>query len=134
MIRRELSAFLVVGLLAVVLDFGSYRGLLHVGKVDVEVAKAAGFLVGTLFAYFANRFWTFGHAEHEAGSVWRFVLLYASTLVANVLVNSLMLAVLRDVTGALQLAFVSATAVSASLNFIGMKIFVFKRRSAPEFK
>lgn len=134
MIRRELSVFLIVGVLAVVIDFSAYRGLLHAGVKEIELAKAAGFFVGTLFAYFANRYWTFGHAQHQAGSVWRFVMLYASTLAANVFVNSMMLALLQDATGALQLAFFVATAVSASLNFIGMKIFVFKHKSAAELK
>jgi len=134
MIKRELSVFLIVGALTVLVDFTSYRGLLLLGIMSIELAKAAGSITGTLFAYFANRFWTFGHTPHHPSSVWRFAVLYASTLGANVLVNSLALKLLANNTGAIQLAFLLATSVSASLNFVGMKYFVFKTRPALELQ
>ena len=79
MIKRELAIFLVVGSLTVLLDYMTYRGLVWSGWMNVDSAKAIGFLTGTLFAYFANRAWTFGHQEHIPGSWWRFVLLYTLT-------------------------------------------------------
>ena len=85
MIKRELVIFLIVGASTVLVDFMTYRGLIQFQVMEVDMAKATGFLVGTLFAYFANRFWTFGHKSHASGSAWRFMVLYASTLGANVL-------------------------------------------------
>ncbi|MCP1446897.1 putative flippase GtrA [Pseudomonas sp. GGS8] len=126
MIKRELAVFLVVGSLTVLIDFLTYRGLVWTGWMSVDQAKAAGFLTGTLFAYFANKVWTFGHKEHAPGSVWRFVLLYAITLSANVLVNAGCLALLSTMSIAVPVAFLIATGVSAVLNFLGMKLFVFK--------
>ena len=102
--------------------------------MEVDTAKATGFLVGTLFAYFANRFWTFGHKSHITGSAWRFSALYVSTLGANVLINALALKLLADVVASIQLAFLLATGVSACLNFLGMKLFVFKQIPAPELQ
>jgi len=134
MIKRELSVFLVVGTLTVLVDFSTYRGLLLLGITSIEFAKAAGSIAGTLFAYFANRFWTFGHTSHHPNNVWRFAALYATTLGANVLVNSLALKLLANAAGAIQLAFLLATSVSASLNFVGMKYFVFKTSPAPELR
>jgi len=130
MISRELRIFLIVGACTVLVDFGCYRGLLYTGLIPLDFAKAAGFFFGTLCAYFANRFWTFGHAQHEAGSGWRFIVLYAGTLVANVGVNALTLLLLKDFVFAIEFAFVLATGVSATLNFIGMKFFVFRIKSA----
>ena len=134
MIKRELAIFLIVGVSTVLVDFISYRGLIGFQVMEVDMAKAAGFLVGTLFAYFANRFWTFGHNPHVPGSVWRFSALYASTLGANVLTNALVLKLLSDMAIAIQLAFLLATGVSACLNFLGMKLFVFKPIPAPELQ
>lgn len=125
MIKRELGLFLIVGGLTVVVDFLTYRGLLWSGLLGVAPAKALGFLTGTVFAYFANRLVTFGHRPHAAGSVWRFILLYALTLGANVLVNGAVLHGLQGFYQATQLAFLVATGVSATLNFVGMKWFVF---------
>lgn len=132
MIKRELAVFLVVGSLTVLIDFLTYRCLVWTGWMSVDLAKAVGFLSGTLFAYFANKVWTFGHQEHASGSVWRFVLLYAITLGANVLVNAGCLALLSTLSIAVPVAFLIATGVSAVLNFLGMKLFVFKARSLME--
>lgn len=132
MIKRELAVFLVVGSLTVLIDFLTYRGLVWTGWMSVDLAKAAGFLTGTLFAYFANKVWTFGHKEHAPGSVWRFVLLYATTLGANVLVNAGCLELLSTMSIAVPVAFLIATGVSAALNFLGMKLFVFKASSLTE--
>lgn len=134
MIKRELVIFLIVGASTVLVDFITYRGLIQFQVMEVDMAKATGFLVGTLFAYFANRFWTFGHKLHAPGSAWRFLVLYASTLGANVLINAFSLKLLADTAAAFQLAFLGATAVSACLNFLGMKFIVFKPLSSPELQ
>ena len=134
MIKRELVIFLIVGASTVLVDFMTYRGLIEFQVMEVDMAKATGFLVGTLFAYFANRFWTFGHKSHVPGSAWRFLALYASTLGANVLINALALKLLSDTAVAFQLAFLLATGVSACLNFLGMKIFVFGQIPMSEFQ
>lgn len=132
MIRRELLVFLVVGSLTVLVDFLTYRSLLWSGWIGTGAAKAAGFLAGTVFAYFANRAWTFGHRTHRSGTAWRFALLYAVTLGANVTVNAAALHLLTGTGFAVQLAFLAATGVSTCLNFLGMKLFVFKAVTHPE--
>jgi len=124
MIRRELSIFLVVGITTVLIDFTVYRGLVWSG-LPISAAKSAGFLAGTIFAYVANKVWTFGRPSHSPGSVWRFALLYSVTLGANVLINALALRALEGSALAVQIAFLLATGTSASLNFVGMKYFVF---------
>jgi len=125
-IKRELAIFLVIGGLTVVVDFVIYQGLVFVHLLNVDWSKGVGFLTGTVFAYFANRFWTFGHKRYHSGSVWRFAVLYASTLAVNVWVNAVTLGALNDLTVSVLLAFLLATGVSATLNFLGMKFFVFK--------
>ena len=125
---------MAVGASTVLVDFIIYRGLIGFQVMEVDMAKATGFLAGTLFAYFANRFWTFGHKSQAPGSAWRFSALYASTLGANVLINAVALKLLADTVFAFQLAFLFATGVSASLNFLGMKLFVFKPIPVPELQ
>jgi putative flippase GtrA len=125
MMRRELPVFLVVGVTTVLIDFSVYRGLVWCG-LAVDAAKAAGFLTGTLFAYAANKAWTFGHKPHAPGSAWRFIVLYSLTLAANVLINGQVLRLLPGLALGVQIAFLAATGTSAALNFLGMKFFVFK--------
>lgn len=125
MITRELLIFIIVGSLTVLLDFSIYRGLVFTHLVKVDSAKAIGFLAGTVFAYFANRFWTFSLNQSNMGQVWRFILLYCMTCAVNVLINTAALFALETVSFAMPVAFILATGVSASLNFVGMKFFIF---------
>ncbi len=129
-LQGELGRFLVIGVLTVLVDFVGYRLLLAAG-LHVAVAKGAGFVTGTVFAYFANRRWTFSNARPRTGSGWRFTALYASTLLVNVVANAVVLAIaLRFVPAsfAVLLAFLCATGLSAVLNFVGMKFWVFHPR------
>ena len=129
MIKRELLIFLIVGVVTVVIDFLTYQGLILFGVTGIDIAKAAGFVVGTVFAYFANRYWTFGHNRHASGSAFRFSILYVTSLGANVVANAVCLMALSDYLMAVQLAFLFATALSATFNFLGMKHFVFADKS-----
>ncbi|HDL6963984.1 TPA: GtrA family protein [Yersinia enterocolitica] len=134
MIKRQLMIFLIVGSLTVAIDFFSYRGLILLNILGIDMAKGAGFILGTIFAYLANRMWTFGGQEQEyvSGSLWRFLALYSVTLGINIWVNSIMLVLLHTSGLAVKIAFLIATGVSALLNFIGMKWFVFKVLRTPE--
>lgn len=135
MIKRDLRLlFLIVGALTVLVDFLTYRGLVWSEAVRVDVAKGGGFLVGTVFAYFANRLWTFAHVAPQPASQWRFGILYLITFGTNVTINAMLLKLLVNSTAAIQLAFLIATGISASLNFLGMKRFVFTTRDVAEVR
>ena len=124
MIRKEVGVFLVVGSLTVVVDYIVYQVALWSGMAT-SPAKGIGFVAGTIFAYFTNRVWTFGHRRAVVGSVYRFIVLYAMTLAANVAINAYVLTVFEPHPWAVHIAFFLATGVSAMLNFLGMKFFVF---------
>jgi putative flippase GtrA len=125
MIRKELAIFLVVGGLTVMTDYLTYRGIVWTGLLETNLAKGGGFVTGTVFAYFANRLWTFGTRAHAAGSSWRFAALYTLTLFLNIYTNSLMLNSLSGLSYPVPAAFLIATGLSATINFLGMKHFVF---------
>ena len=114
--------FLIVGAATVAVDFCIYQAALAV-LAQLHLAKAVGFISGTVFAYFANRFWTFGDLFSDAYSFARFGALYTCTLGLNIVVNA---SILAFFPGAPTLAFLAATACSATLNFLGMKYYVFK--------
>ena len=125
MIRSEFAIFLIVGGLTVLVDYLAYRAVILTCLFETNLAKGAGFLTGTVFAYFANRHWTFGALTFSSGGAWRFAALYSLTLMCNVFANELMLSVLSGLPYPVQTAFVIATVISATLNFLGMKYFVF---------
>ena len=130
MLSVEVRRFLIVGTTTMFVDLAAYQLLLWPG-VPVDPAKAVSFITGAVFAYLANRAYTF-RATHSAATFLRFWLVYLTNLVINVAVNAGVLWVLRGVPGRIILAFGVATALSALLNFLGMKYFVF--RAAPAAK
>ena len=127
MVKKEIFIFLIVGAITVIIDFLIYYLLLESFPKNINISKTIGFISGTVFSYFANRFWTFGHIKNKNNSSWKFIIVYLLTLLINVQVNSLLLFLLIDIYFNLQIAFLLATITSASLNFLGMKYFVFKK-------
>ncbi len=137
MMRKQLAIFLIAGSLTALVDFCIYKLLCHFELVSLATAKSLGFLTGTLFAYAINRLWTFSQQAPSRGTPGRFVLLYVSTLAVNVAVNSLALSLLVNMPVAnqqMQVAFIIATATSATLNFLGMKFFVFRTANQSEYQ
>lgn len=128
MIRRELGAFLLVGCLAVLVDFCAYHACLTFAPQHAVFAKAFGFIGGAMFSYVANKAWTFARPQlvPEPGCAERFVVLYGVTLAANVSVNSVALDYFAGLPRASHIAFVLATGTSTVLNFFGLKLLVFK--------
>jgi putative flippase GtrA len=119
--QKQLLRFLVVGCSAVATDFVSYTLLLHL--LAHVPAKTLSFIAGTIIAYILNKYWTFEKPGTNHTELSRFVILYTSTLVANVAVNA---AILILLPAAILFAFLCATGTSTILNFIGQKWWVFK--------
>ena len=127
-ITGELARFLIVGITAVCIDYASYRLGMAMGW-SIGNAKAAGYIAGAVFGYFANRFFTFrvAAAWHWSETA-RFTGVYLTSLLANVGVNALVLTLLGRSEAAIALAFLAATGTSTALNFLGMKFLVFRPR------
>ena len=125
MIKRRFGIFIAVGGTTVMVDFLVYTTLISFGII-VGQSKGISFLCGSLYSYYANKHWTFGDIGSAPYSVVRFSLLYAATLTVNVSTNELAQWLWQGPSNVL-LAFLTATCLSAALNFIGMRYFVFCR-------
>ena len=123
-LRSDIIRFLIVGTVTVIIDYSFYCYLLSIG-LSIYLAKGIGFFTGTIFSYFANKFWTFSNVKKKSASLWRFILTYALNLVINVTLNTSILYMLVPSSFSIIFAFVFATGISATLNFLGMKYFVF---------
>jgi putative flippase GtrA len=128
--HHQAARFLVVGATTVAIDFVLYQ-LLHRAGLPLDAAKAVSFVLATVCAYLLNRSVTFRAAggRRVAG---RFVALYTVALVVNVGVNAAVLALLHPEepvpTVPVVVAFLAAQVVSSTLNFLGMRSWVFTDR------
>ena len=119
-IKKELKRFLVAGISAVGTDLVTYYILLNF--LSHDVAKAISFLLGTVVAFIINKYWTFEKYEKSYKEVFQFGMLYSISLVVNVAANKMIL----EYTSLILLAFLVATGISMTLNFLGQKFLVFK--------
>ena len=130
MFNRRVVIFLIIGINTVLIDYFIYIGLINL-IFEKNFAKALGFISGTIFSYFANKIWTFGDIQSQSKSYIYFTILYGFTLSINVLVNIScikLLASLGEIS--FTISFLIATTCSATINFIGMKKFVFKDKNS----
>ena len=122
---QQMKRFLVVGVGSVGIDSLAYFGLIFLGdhQFSKDLAKAISFILGTLFAFVANKFWTFESPKRSLFEVISFFLLYLTTMLINVSVNHGVRLLLPKT---LVTAFVCATATSTVLNFLGQKFIAFR--------
>ena len=92
----------------------------------ISLAKAIGFVSGTVYSFFMNRTFTFKHGSSNKEQVLGFVLVYTFTMIMNLVMNELGLLIFGAGELGINVSFVIAAFASAAVNFLGMKKFVFK--------
>lgn len=123
--KFKVARFAVVGILATAVDLVIYSLSLYFSDSNYWLAKSLGFLAGTVFGFLINRSWTFSDKGHFMKSISKYIALYSGTLLINVTANSLVILSLGSSFLGKSIAFLSATALSATINYIVMKRFIF---------
>ncbi len=118
----EIVKYICVGGGAVLIDFIAYMIMIERLGMNHSVSKGISYILGALFAFVINKLWTFESKRKTHEAFIRFVLLYAATFTANVLINATFLWIgFVPVIG-----FAFATVTSVVLNYVGQKYWVFK--------
>jgi putative flippase GtrA len=118
---KEMLKFLVGGGSAVIVDAVLYAILKQ--TLNLSLAKAISYVAGAAVGFVINKLWTFESKSFQLSEIFKYVILYACSAVANTVVNKLILLVFSSTV----FAFLCATGTSTVINFLGQKFVVFRK-------
>ena len=125
----ELKKFLAVGMIAVSLDWGIYLALVNFLGLGAVLSKSLSYMIGTMFAFIANGRLVF-QSDLAPVNFLKHLLLYTFSLLANTLLFACWASNFSfESTIILGAALLTSTFVSTVINFLGMRFWVFKKRS-----
>ncbi len=145
LVIKQITKFFIIGVSAVLVDLIVYYALSDILGLNLDISKACGFLIGSVYTYYLNKKWTWRHTEKtNKGMIGRFAIIYAISFIFNIVINKYSLVLIPDffisatitqpdqsffnifsVKGDKFIAFFFATVFSAVFNFLGQKYWVF---------
>ena len=121
--NAQILKFLLVGGIAVAIDAISYALLVDQAEIAHGISKRISFVLGSIWAFWANKYFTFESPVPPTKEILLFSVLYLSTFLANGWMHDFVF----EASALDWLSFLVATATSTTINFLGQKFVVFRK-------
>ena len=119
----EIYKFILIGICSVLIDFIFYFLFIYFHIFDPNISKKISFILGAIFAFYANRDYVFRVIKKNYFQYFGFATLYFISFMANSYVHDVVLIKSK----VLMIAFLIATIVSTIINYIGQKFLIFRK-------
>ena len=118
--------FLIIGTITVGIDYLVYI-FFYNNFFGNSISKSIGFIIGTLFSFYSNKKYNYKIKGNTYRYLIYFLLLYFVTLFLNVFINKNLILILSNNFYRIQISFLIATVIYATMNFLRMNFLVFKK-------
>jgi putative flippase GtrA len=126
-VAKEWLRYVAAGLLALVVDFGTYVGLIRLAGVHYLIAAPIGFALGLAIVYLLSVRWVFGYrrlADRRA----EFALFALVGMVGMALNQGIIYTALQWMPGSYEIAKLISAGMVFCFNFISRKLLLFTRK------
>ena len=120
----EIYRFLIVGICSVSIDFIFYYFFIYFDFFDPNNSKRISFIIGAIFAFYANRNYVFRINQKKFSQYIMFSILYFTSFILNSIVHDY----IYLISNLTLVSFLCATMVSTITNFTGQKFLIFKNK------
>ena len=121
--NSEIIKFIVVGVLAVLIDGTTYALMVRAIGFEHGLSKRFSFILGSIWAFFANKHYTFNSLAPARKEIILFSILYITTYFVNGWIHDIP----WEISELDWLSFLTATATSTVINYFGQKFVVFHK-------
>lgn len=122
------ARFALVGLLGMVVDFGSFQLLRGVG-LNISASHIASFILATIVNYVLNSRWVFRASSGEGIAIGGYIRFLSVCLMALFLRGGVLAILSQGLGMPEQGALVAAIVAAALVNYMGFAFFVFPNRA-----
>ena len=119
---KQIIKFGMVGVANTIIGYFTYLILIAEG-INVQLAMAGNWIIGSIFSFFLNKYWTFGQKNNDFKSVIRFIMVCTFAMLLNIALVTIAVNYIgmeKRIGGLVSMIFVIA------VNFIGQKFFAFR--------
>lgn len=132
--NKDSFRFIVVGVLNTVIGTTVMFAAYHCG-LGYWISTALNYIVGSVFSYFANKYFTFRSTKKEKAELWRFII---NIVVCYFVAYGIAKPVIIHMTSAMdmkkelveQISMLLGMCFFVIINYCGQKYFVFKVRNS----
>lgn len=128
----EQSRFIVVGVMNTLIGMAAMFIAYNVFHLGYWLSSAMDYIIGSIFSYFANKYFTFRSEKRSGTEIFRFIIniLVCYLLaygIARPTVSTLLADLNLSVSTVEQLSMILGMCIFVVLNYFGQKYFVFKK-------
>lgn len=128
----EQVRFIIVGVMNTVIGMAAMLIAYNIFHLGYWISSAMDYIIGSIFSYFANKYFTFQSNKKSGAEVVRFVInIVVCYVLAYSIAKPVIEMILKDISLSVsvleQISMIFGMCIFIVLNYFGQKLFVFRR-------